>query len=128
MPARPPELTPAEWEIMRVVWERGEAVVREVYEALAPSQGWAQTTVRTMMERLAHKGWLQQKKVGPVYLYKPAVGRGCAVRRTIRDLAERAVGGDLADLVAYAVGEGDVSDEELARLEELIRERREKQS
>ncbi len=120
-----PELTPAEWAIMGVLWARGEAVVREVWEELAPRHGWAQTTVRTMMERLAQKGWLRQKKIGPVFLYRPAVARASAVRRSVRELADRVAGGDLIDLVAYALGTGEVGAAELERLEQLIRERKE---
>jgi BlaI family penicillinase repressor len=121
-----PELTPAEWAIMRVMWSRREAIVRDVFEALESSRGWAQTSVRTMMERLARKGWLKQKKVGPVYLYRPAVGRRRALRETIGELADRLLGGDVAELVAYAVEDEILSDRELAALERLIRERKEK--
>jgi predicted transcriptional regulator len=79
-----------------------------------------------MMERLARKGWLKQKKVGPVYLYRPAVGRRRALRETIGELADRLLGGDVAELVAYAVEDEILSDRELAALERLIRERKEK--
>ncbi|MEN6626835.1 MAG: BlaI/MecI/CopY family transcriptional regulator [Candidatus Sumerlaeia bacterium] len=126
MTKKQPDLTPMEWAIMRVLWERGEAIARDVWAALEPTHGWAQTTVRTMLDRLAQKGWLKQKRIGPVFLYKPAVARDKAIHRTIRDLADRVSGGDLVDLVAYAVREADVSDDELARLEQLIRERKEK--
>ncbi len=121
-----PELTPTEWSIMRVLWDRGEAIARDVWEALEPTHGWAQTTVRTMLDRLAQKGWVKPKRIGPVFLYRPAVARDKAVRRSIRDLADRVAGGDWVDLVAYAVCEGDASGEELTRLEELIRRQKER--
>lgn len=124
MGPKKPDLTPAEWAIMRVVWERKEVVVRDVYEALKERENWAQTTVRTMMERLARKGYLRQKRVGPVYLYTAVVGRKPTVRRMVRDLLERLTPEGAMDLVAYAVEDADLSDSELAALEGLIRARK----
>lgn len=119
-------LTPAEWEIMRVVWEKKEVIVRDVFEALRESRGWAQTTVRTMMERLARKGHLAQKKIGPICVYKPAVSRKKVVRRAVRDALSRLTGGSVAELVSYAVEDGKVSESELAELEKLIMQWKEK--
>ena len=69
MAKKNPDLTPAEWAIMSVVWESKEVIVRDVVEALRESHGWAQTTVRTMMERLVRKGHLAQRK-DPACLWK----------------------------------------------------------
>ncbi|HUT24096.1 MAG TPA: BlaI/MecI/CopY family transcriptional regulator [Sumerlaeia bacterium] len=63
-----PELSQAEWTVMKRVWELGKTNVREVYEDLRDSQGWAYNTVRTMMERLRDKGCLTVKKVGNTHL------------------------------------------------------------
>ena len=128
MSANRPELTQAEWTIMRVIWQHREVIVRDVYQALAEHKGWAQTTVRTMMERLAKKGYLKQKKIGPVYLYQPAVAKKQVVRQAMRNLLARATGEGLLDLVACAVEEGAISDQELEQLEQLIQKQKEKKS
>ena len=120
-------LSPAEWEVMRVIWKRKEVIVRDVYDELREDEGWAQTTVRTMMERLVRKGFLRQKRVGPVCVYRPAIAYEKALSRTLRDVAERATGGDLSTLVSYAIEAGDMSEEELAEIETRIRKRKKRQ-
>ncbi|MCE5229859.1 BlaI/MecI/CopY family transcriptional regulator [bacterium] len=125
MPPKRSELTPAEWSIMRVVWEKKEVVVRDVFEALSAKEGWAQPTVRTMMERLVKKGLLRHKKIGPVYLYKPGVSHDRALMHSFRAMAARVTEGNLASLFNHAVESGEISDKELAELEDLIRKRKE---
>ncbi len=120
------DFTPAEWAIMQVVWEKKEAIVRDVFEALRPAHGWAQTTVRTMMERLVAKGHLAQRKIGPVCVYTPAVSRKRVVRRAVRDVLQRMTGGSVAELVSYAVGNDTLSSDELAELDNLIQGWKEK--
>lgn len=125
MPQQKTELTPAEWAIMRVVWDKQEVIVRDVFEALSEKEGWAQTTVRTMMERLVKKGWMKHKKIGPVYLYKPAVPQQQAVTQSLREMVSRVTDGNLASLVAQAVESGEISAQELAELEQLIKQKKE---
>ena len=125
MPQKRSELTPAEWSIMRVVWDKQEVIVRDVFDALNEKEGWAQTTVRTMMERLVKKGMLKHKKIGPVYLYKPNVSHEQALTQSFREMVSRVTEGNLASLVAHAVESGQISDKELTELEELIRKRKE---
>ena len=62
-----PDLTDAEWKIMKAVWDLKKTNVREVYESLLEGEGWAYNTVRTLMERLSAKGYLRAKKVGNMY-------------------------------------------------------------
>ena len=66
-----PELSRAEWIVMKKIWELKKTNVREVHEELKDSQKWAYNTVRTMMERLRDKGYLSAKKVGAMYFYQP---------------------------------------------------------
>src|SRR5690606_9558393 len=94
-----PELTSAEWSIMQFVWERGEILAREIHEALEGPEGWAPTTVRTMLDRLARKGYLRAKRVGPVYLYSAAVDRKGAVRHSFKDLLNRLKPAGTRDLI-----------------------------
>lgn len=119
-----PELSAAEWAVMQVVWERREAVARDVFEALQASEGWAVTTVRTMMERLAKKGYLKQKRVGPVWLYTPAVERRRAIGASFKELLQRLTPSGAQDLIAYAVEDAELTNEQLDALEKLIQNRR----
>jgi len=58
-----------ESEIMEVVWQIGEATVRDVYESMRENRKIAYTSVMTVMKRLSDKGVLSKVKQGPGYLY-----------------------------------------------------------
>ena len=74
-------LTKFEWEIMKQVWKKGRATVREVHEALAPTQSRAYTTIQTYMERLVDKKYLSKKKIGLVNFYSAKVKETDTLRR-----------------------------------------------
>ena len=57
---------------MRVVWDRGEAAVGEVWEAVSQKRPIARNTVQTVIARLAQKGWLKHRKQGRAFLYRAA--------------------------------------------------------
>ena len=99
------DLSKAEWAVMQVVWDLKEAVARDIYEELKDEQGWAVTTVRTMLERLVDKGHLSRRKVGPVYVYSPNVSKSKAIKRALREVVERVLEGRVTPLVAYLLEE-----------------------
>ena len=73
----PPPLHELEAEVMDLVWERGEASVREVMEALNASadRARAYTTYMTIMARLDSKGLLERRRQGKTDLYTPRYAR-----------------------------------------------------
>ena len=67
-------LTPLELDIMKAVWHRPPATVREVQEAIRPCRRLAYTTVMTIMDRLFHKGFLTRAMRSRTHYYSPAIG------------------------------------------------------
>lgn len=62
-----------EARVMEETWKKKRASVKEVHQALCQKKGLAYTTVMTVMERLAKKGYLKREKVGRSYIYEPAI-------------------------------------------------------
>jgi BlaI family penicillinase repressor len=117
-------LTPQELEIMKVVWPRGEATVREVYETLLERRQIAYTTVMTMMNVLEKKGHLRKRDEGRSFVYRPARPQGQVVGSMVREFVERVFGGHAAPLLAHLVETEKLTDEELDALARRIRNRR----
>ncbi len=65
-------LTPAEWRIMQIVWRKRACSAREVYQEAAERFGWASSTSKTLLRRLAEKNHLTTTTVGNSFLYRPA--------------------------------------------------------
>jgi predicted transcriptional regulator len=116
-------LTELQVEIMNVLWERGEASVGDVRNALKPQRDLAHTTVSTLLSRLEKKGVVRHRAVGRQYLYAPAVEAARVQRSVMSDLSEmldRLFGGDVTTAVSHLLSESDVNAEDLARVRELV--------
>lgn len=115
-----------EAEVMGALWELGEATVQQVKEALEPSRSLAYTTVMTVLSRLAEKGLLTRRKEGRAYVYSPASSQEMVAGSLLGALIDRLYAGQAGRAIAHLLeADEDVSDEELERLEALIREKRE---
>jgi len=119
-----PTLTPQELEIMKVVWSRGDATVRDVYETLLEERKIAYTTVMTMMNVLERKGHLRKKADGRSFLYRPTRPQRQVVGSMVREFVERVFGGSAAPLLAHLVDEEKLSPEDLDALARRIEEKR----
>ncbi len=109
---------------MKVVWSRGTATVRDVYEALLEERRIAYTTVMTMMNVLERKGHLRKKTEGRSFLYRPTRPQRQVVGSMVREFVERVFGGSAAPLLAHLVDEEKLSPEELDGLVRRIEEKR----
>ncbi|MBD0320038.1 MAG: BlaI/MecI/CopY family transcriptional regulator [Gemmatimonadetes bacterium] len=116
-------LTELQLEIMRVLWERGEATVPEVQRALAEAR--AHTTVATLLTRLEDRGLVTHRTERRQYVYRAA-----ATEHEVRELAVSEFShaaaplydGDMTAMVSHLLSVAQVGREDLARLRELIRD------
>jgi BlaI family penicillinase repressor len=123
MPPKPsPVPTEAELELLRIVWELGEATVHEVRGALPPERDPAYTTVMTTMVTLARKGYLTRIKRGASYVYRPRVDEEEVTRGMIRQLLGRMFDGSAERLLVKLIRTGGLSKKQLARLRREIDE------
>ena len=118
-----------ESEVMAVLWEKGECSVEDVRNALKPARPLAYTTVMTVMSRLAKKGLLNRRKEGRAYIYFPGSSREKLAGSMLRTLVDRLYDGASGEAIAHLLeSDEEVDEEELDRLEKLIRARRKKNS
>jgi len=113
---------------MEVIWRRGSASIREVWDELKLKRPLAFNTVMTVMNRLVEKGLLRREDRRGSYRYRPRVNRETFLTRVSHDVAEALIQefGDVAVAQFIEVLE-EVDPEKLAALERLILERRGKQ-
>ena len=124
MPKRARVLGPQELQIMNVVWDRGRATVRDVYEALLERRQVAYTTVMTMMGILEQKGFLK-KLAGPdrAYIYAPAKSRKTVVRAMVGEFVDRVFGGSANPLMVHLLEDRYLTPEDLDELRKSIRKK-----
>ena len=116
-------LTELQLDILRVLWDLGEATTQDVHDALASTRGLAPTTVSTLLSRLEKKGVLAHRRQGRQHVYRALVDEVQVRRSKVRDLTEVLFGGDSAALVSHLVRSDDIDEAELARIRELLNDR-----
>jgi len=108
---------------MKVVWQRGDATVRDVYEDLLRRRKVAYTTVMTMMKILEQKGYLKKTQVERAYVYRPAQPQQQVVGAMVRDFIDRVFNGSAEPLLVHLVEDHHLTQQDL---EEIARLRRRK--
>ena len=119
MPERP-SASKAELEVARVVWELGEAGVRQVHEKLAETRAIDIKTVQTYLRRLEVKGYLKSKVEGRQRLYRQRVQAGRVVRENVTDFVDRLFGGDVLPLMQHIVEDRGLTRDEVDQLRKLL--------
>jgi predicted transcriptional regulator len=119
-----PVLTEQELEIMKIVWQREAATVRDVYEALRERRQIAYTTVMTMMRILERKGHLKVSRADRAYLYRPARPRQRVVGEMVREFVDRVFGGAAEPLVQHLVRDRHLTEEDLREIALQLKSRK----
>ena len=117
-----PRPTEGELAILRVLWEKGPATVREVHEVLSRSKDTAYTTVLKMLTIMADKGLVQRDESERSHRYTPTHPEPKVQASLVRDLLDRAFGGSALGLMQSALDTEAASAEELDAIARLIAE------
>ena len=112
--------TPAELEVLQIIWEHGPCTVREVMNLLSPKRSRAYTSVMSLMSVMADKGMLRQKAEGKAFIYSAKVSRNKTQSRMLGDLLNRAFDGSASALVAHLLRETEPSIEEMDEIRQDI--------
>ena len=113
-------MSPAETEILRLVWQLEEATVQQICDLLPPKRNIVYKTVQTLLRRLENKGYLKHKIRGKAHVFLPAVKREDVVKRTVLDFLDRLFGGDPRPLMQFLAKDGKIDAEDIRRLRRLF--------
>jgi BlaI family transcriptional regulator, penicillinase repressor len=120
--SQPASLSPAQREIMEIVWESGEVSASQVRAILSRQRDVARNTVRTLLERMEQKGWLTHRKEGRTYLYSAAQPRQMTVARKVMEVIDDLCGGSPEALVTALLDYRGLTDAELKRIRAMLDE------
>ncbi len=115
-------LTPQELELMKIVWQKRQVTVRDVFETLLERRKIAYTTVMTMMRVLERKGYVKANRVDRAYVYRPARAERQVLRSMVREFVDRVFGGSAQPMLVHLVEDRRLSSKQLDEIERLIRE------
>ena len=112
--------TDRELGILKILWERGEATVREVYEEMSRELPIVQNTVQAFLRTMEEKHLVAHRVEGRSFVYRPLVARDATARRLVSGLLDRVFDGATDQLVQSLLSAEQPSAEELAKIEKMI--------
>ncbi|HEV8610331.1 MAG TPA: BlaI/MecI/CopY family transcriptional regulator [Thermoanaerobaculia bacterium] len=122
MTKEPPRPTPAELEILGVLWELGPSTVREIQEDLDRRRPTGYTTVLKLLQIMTDKGIVRRDVRERAHRYAAKLPREKTEQQMVGDLVDRAFGGSASRLVMRALSTRPATADEVARIRELLDE------
>jgi predicted transcriptional regulator len=119
-----PRPTDSELAILRILWERGPATVRQVHDALAGTRDTGYTTTLKLMQIMADKGLVKRDESARTHVYAAVATEAQTQRQLVKDLVDRAFGGSAAALVMQALNADGATPDELREIRKLIDDHR----
>lgn len=114
------QITPAELDIMKVLWRKSGLGASEIAEALKDNRDWNIRTIKTLLSRLVEKGALTTEQDGRRFLYSPAIEKGAYQKKAASQLVDRLFGGRAAPLIAQLADGRGLTDDDIEELEALL--------
>jgi predicted transcriptional regulator len=109
---------------MHAVWDSGPSSVEVVHQVVSRKRDLKEATVRTLLRRLEHKGYLRHEEEGRAYVYHAIEPSRGVAARAVRQIIDRFCQGSVEELVSGMVDSKVLSSSEMKRLEDFVRSRR----
>jgi BlaI family penicillinase repressor len=114
-----------ELQIMKIVWDRQNVTVRDVYEDVLTRRHVAYTTVMSTMNILEQKGYLKrQAGEDRAFRYVPARSRDVVVKGMVREFLERVFNGSAQPLLVHLIEDAGLNEKDVAELRKAIRRKK----
>ncbi|HWU80363.1 MAG TPA: BlaI/MecI/CopY family transcriptional regulator [Caulobacter sp.] len=120
MDTPPHRISAAESEVMKVLWAHSPRAAEDILNVLAKDQGWAEGTVKALLNRLLKKGAIAAEKDGRRFLYRPLIGRDDYIDTESQGLLDRLFDGRLAPLVSHFSKREKLAPQDIAELRRLL--------
>src|SRR4030095_10631173 len=118
-------LTDLENDVMKVVWTSGPCSVEAVHQVVERTRDVKETTVRTLLRRLEHKGYMRHEAEGRAYIYHAVEPSHSLAARAVRQIIDRFCHGSVEELVSGTVDAQVLTPAELKSLDQFVLRRNE---
>lgn len=115
-------ISDAEHAVMEVLWDQSPLTAQEVSERIPDERGWSGNTVKTLLGRLLAKNVIAHEEDGRRYRYRPLVERDTYLTGESKKLIDRLFGGKLTPLVAHLAEQDQLTAQDVAEIEALLKE------
>jgi len=121
-----PQITEAEFEVMKIVWKYAPISTNEITERLAKTTTWNPKTIQTLIRRLVTKGALSYEKQSRVFVYTPLVKESEYIDQKSNSFLKRYYDGDITAMLSTYIENDKLSEAEIDSLRTLLSKRSKK--
>ncbi len=115
-----PQISEAEFEVMKVVWKYAPINTNEITERLLKTTNWSPKTIQTLIKRLVTKGALTYEKQSRVFVYTPAIKENEYINQESNSFLKRFYHGDLTAMVSAFIENDNLSKTDIDTLRSLL--------
>lgn len=118
-----PQISEAEYEVMKVIWEHAPVSTNEITEILTKTTNWNVRTIQTLIKRLTSKGVITYKKQSRMFVYTPAIQKNEYIRQESSSFLSRFFNGNITAMVSSFIENDKLSVSEIDSLRSLLSEK-----
>ena len=123
-----PQISEAEFEVMKVVWKYAPINTNEITEKLTQTTNWSPKTIQTLIKRLVSKKALTYEKQSRVFVYTPLIKEDEYIRRESNTFLNRFYDGNITSMLVSYIEDDKLSETEIDTLRSLLSEKQKKSS
>jgi BlaI family transcriptional regulator, penicillinase repressor len=121
--ARTPEISEAEWKVMKLLWKQSPLPAYDIIAALAPAEGWHPNTIKTLLSRLHKKKVLGTRKYKNLFLYHPLVSEEQCIQAESESFLDRLFDGSVRPLLVHFAKSKKLTKADLDELRKILEEK-----
>lgn len=121
-----PQISEAEFEVMKIVWKYAPISTNEITEKLLRTTSWSPKTIQTLIKRLVNKGALTYEKQSRVFVYTPVVDEKEYIGQESSTFLKRYYDGDITAMLSAYIENDKLSETEIDTLRSLLSKRNQK--
>lgn len=115
-----PQISEAEFEVMKIVWKHAPISTNEITERLTETTTWSPKTIQTLIKRLVTKGALTYEKQSRVFVYTPLVGENEYIGQASNTFLKRFYDGNITAMLSAYIENDRLSETEIDSLRSLL--------
>lgn len=119
-----PNISEAEWEVMKLIWENHPCTSNQIIELLEESTDWHPKTVKSLISRLLKKGAIDFNAEGRSYYYYPLVSEKDCVKEESKSFIKRVYNGMFKNMVVNFIEDENLTKEDIEELERILKDRK----
>lgn len=115
-----PKISDAEWQVMKVLWNKSPLTSSEIVEILKPATKWSSTTIYTLISRLVNKKAIEIEEGSSPYICRPIISKEECTKKECKSFLKKIYDGSLNLILSSIVDEQKLSDDEIEELKQIL--------